>query len=304
MTRDGRPGTLHPGGFGHVPIALQRDPRAKPEHIGVYAAISGALDFSRGEGEVRRRRIVERSKRGRGTVLRAVADLVSWGYVETHERPGRPTLFRVMPTGPVDLVAERRADAVAADPTKTGRLGGKSKGRPSEGTPLPGAGSMRKGRPGSEPTPQKLRTTPVSRRDAISPFDPGGVPAERSMLAAVAHALGHDPDRITRNHRSGWTGVVRDLLALGVVPAEVPFRVEAFEQIHGRACRTPTDLSKFWGTLRSATADRARALRETLVADGWDDDVDATVLEAITTNSDGQVETDGLAGQQTRGGHA
>lgn len=151
-------------------------------------------------------------------------------------------------------------------------------------------------------TPRTERMEEAEGRRPPSPFDPDGRPQEKAMLAAVAEALGHDADRITRTYRGSWTTVVRDLIGQGVVPAEVPFRVEAFKGIHGRACRTPSDLNKYWGTLRSEKADRAHAIHESLVADGWEDDVDETVVEAIATNQDKQLARDGIVSRQEEGG--
>lgn len=143
-----------------------------------------------------------------------------------------------------------------------------------------GPKKLKKLRSGAEshrsPEPDGAHTRPPS------PFHPNGNRREKAMLTAVAQALGHDPHQITGSYRGSWTRVVRDVLGQGAVPAEIPFRVEAFEEIHGRSCRTATDLNKWWSTLRSPKADRARSLRQQLVEQGYDDgDVDRIAIAAV-----------------------
>jgi hypothetical protein len=102
------------------------------------------------------------------------------------------------------------------------------------------------------------------------------------MLVAVARALGHDPDRIPPNHRAPWTTNVRGLIALGAVPAEVPFRVETYRSVYGRDCRTPMELGRSWASLASALADQARAHRALFIAEGREpDEADAEAINLV-----------------------
>lgn len=288
MTQDGRPSTLHSGGFGHVPIALQRDPRASSEHIDVYAAISGAVGYRSGAGEVRRRRIIERSKRKRQIVTRAVADLESWGYLEASSRPGRPILYRLLPTGPVDLGQERRADALASDPHRTGRIGGRSKGRSPEGPALKGTGSVRKGGSRWGPTPQSERDR-VNSGAAGSGSTDGGIVPHRALWEAIARALGYDLAQIPATVKTRLTRATNEIGGAGGVPAEVPYRVARFKERFQRMPGTPLDLRDQWPRLDCEKARRARALRSEIVADGWDGagDIDETVVRTIDANPDG-----------------
>jgi hypothetical protein len=249
VSRDGRPSTLHPGGFGHVPVALMRDPRAEDEHVDVYAAISSALRFKDGEGEVRMRRIAERAHRRPHTVRRAEADLKSWGYLDVIERDGCPKFYRLLPTAPqrAEAERERRKDAEALDPVATGRIGGKAKAPVRQGPPLKGPGSKGKAPAVRDRTPQRSTSESAS----------GGYEA---LWAAFAKALGHaDFTQITSKTKEHISKAVQAIAAVGAVPAEVPFRVARYQELTNRRLPKPLEVRDAWGSI---DCDRARLARE------------------------------------------
>jgi hypothetical protein len=97
-SRSVRLGELHPGGFGHVPLALLLDTRARAAELLVYQALSSSLPFDKFSGPVRLRRICERSRRGEKAVRRALRNLENLGYLRICAVRGRPNSFQLLPT--------------------------------------------------------------------------------------------------------------------------------------------------------------------------------------------------------------
>ena len=127
------PASLHPSGYGVVPVALMRHSGADVHHRAVYAATASAIDFDTGAGEVRLRRIAERSGMAEAAARRKLADLETWGFLRIIRVSGRANRYWLLPTPCVTehLQTEAAADR-ASTPEDSGRRGGTSSKGPTQ----------------------------------------------------------------------------------------------------------------------------------------------------------------------------
>lgn len=117
---------LHPGGFGHVPIALMKDPRHRAIHSAVYGAVASIIDFKAVEGLARILRIAERAGCSEKPARLALNDLVAWGYIYRERTNGGNYHYTLLPTDDVDVLDDDVEDATLSDPRLTGREGGRA----------------------------------------------------------------------------------------------------------------------------------------------------------------------------------
>lgn len=137
-------GDLHPGGFAHCPMALIAHPEAKlPLDAAVYLAVASLVDFKTWRSHPvlggRQVRLLERSGIKDPRALRRSLDrLLRLGFIAEARRPGRSSLFELLPTGPevLDRLQADRNEDLAAAPEPSGGRGGSARPPAStEGTP-------------------------------------------------------------------------------------------------------------------------------------------------------------------------
>lgn len=83
------------GHFAPVPLVLRDDPRVTAAHALTYGAVLSCLADRGGAGELRLRRIVDRSWRKTSAVRQHLDDLEAWGYLQRKRTPGRASYFRL-----------------------------------------------------------------------------------------------------------------------------------------------------------------------------------------------------------------